>query len=98
MSRPRSDRPPLWAGHPTPPDDPAQALAAAHAFVTRCRAWAVDELARRAENGKPREAWESYLAFTDHTLQELENGTLDHWFRPLERSSADDYGQARTSV
>ncbi len=75
-------RTPLWAAHPRPPADPGEALAAAHAFVTRCRGWAVDELARRAANGKPREAWESYLAFTDHTLQELENGTLDAWFVP----------------
>lgn len=78
-------RPPLWEAHPAPPADPGEALAAAHAFVTRCRVWAVDELARRAENGKATGAWESYLAFTDHTLHELENGTLDDWFLTPDR-------------
>ena len=76
---------PLWATRPAPPADPAEALAAAHAFVTRCRNWAVDELSRRAENGKSTDAWESYLAFTDHTLHELENGTLDAWFLTPDR-------------
>lgn len=71
---------PLWAGAPTPPDDPAQALAAAHAFVKRCREWAVAELDRRRASGKPLHEWESYLRFTDHTLRELEDGTLDGWF------------------
>ncbi len=66
----------------TPQPAPDLALAAAHAFVTRCRAWAVDELARRTAAGRPTQEWESYLRFTDHTLRELEDGTLDHWFVP----------------
>jgi hypothetical protein len=53
-----------------------------HAFVSRCRAWAVAEIARRRVNGKPVQEWESYLRFTDHTLRELEEGTLDRWFLP----------------
>jgi hypothetical protein len=70
----------LWSRNATPPDDPAKALAAAHAFVTRCRAWGLAELERRRQNGKPLHEWESYLRFTDHTLHELEQGTLDAWF------------------
>ena len=72
------------SAHPTPPSSPEQAWTAAYEFVARCRQWAVEELARRAENGKPRAEWEAYLKFTDHTLRELEEGTLDHWFHPPE--------------
>lgn len=70
---PLSDLPPV-------PVDPVARYQSAHDFVRRCRQWAVDELERRARNGKPRHEWETYLRFTDHTLRELENGTLDGWF------------------
>jgi hypothetical protein len=73
--------PPLWSPDTAQPA-PEQGIAAAHAFVTRCRAWAVMELARRGADGRPTHEWESYLRFTDHTLRELENGTLDRWFQP----------------
>lgn len=59
---------------------PAERLAAVHAFTTRCRAWAVAAIARRQEEGRAADDWELYLRFTDHTLEELENGALDHWF------------------
>jgi hypothetical protein len=59
---------------------PEQRIAAVHAFTTRCRQWAVDAIARRQAEGRPSDDWEIYLRFTDHTLHELENGTLDHWF------------------
>ncbi len=65
---------------PLPPPD--QAWLAVRDFVTRCRAWAVAEIARRQANGKPTAEWESYLRFTDHTLAELDDGTLDAWFAP----------------
>ena len=73
---------PLWARGATPPDDPAQALAAAHAFVTRCREWATAEIDRRRASGKALHEWEADVRFTDHTLRELEDGTLDGWFAP----------------
>lgn len=63
---------------PLPPPD--QAWSAVVDFVGRCRAWAVDEITRRQASGRPTEAWESYLRFTDHTLHELAEGTLDRWF------------------
>lgn len=63
-----------------PSATPAQRIAAVHAFTTRCRAWAVDAIARRREEGRAADDWELYLRFTEHTLEELENGTLDHWF------------------
>lgn len=65
---------------PTPPIAPAAALQATERFVQRCRAWAVAEIARRAEAGRPTGEWESYLRFTDHTLAELRSGKLDPWF------------------
>jgi hypothetical protein len=67
--------------HPTLPADPGARWAAVKDFVQRCRLWSVAELERRAADGRPTAEWESYLKFTDHTLQELDNGTLDHWFR-----------------
>lgn len=66
--------------HPKLRVDAAARWQATHAFVTRCRAWAAEEIERRKVNGKPLHEWESYLRFTDHTLRELENGTLDAWF------------------
>jgi hypothetical protein len=59
---------------------PEERIAAVHAFTTRCRAYAVAEIARRGAAGRVTDEWESYLRFTDHTLKELEDGTLDHWF------------------
>ena len=59
---------------------PAQQVAAVHAFTTRCRAYAEEAIARRRAEGRPTDEWEVYLRFTDHTLRELEDGTLDHWF------------------
>ncbi|MES2644646.1 MAG: hypothetical protein V4850_34480 [Myxococcota bacterium] len=63
-----------------PSATPAQRIAAVHAFTTRCRAWAVAAVTRRREEGRAADDWELYLRFTEHTLEELENGTLDHWF------------------
>jgi hypothetical protein len=40
----------------------------------------VAAITRRREEGRAADDWELYLRFTDHTLEELENGTLDHWF------------------
>lgn len=70
---------PLFADPPAP--IPAtSALHATERFVQRCRAWALDEISRRAQAGRPTHEWEIYLRFTDHTLQELHNGKLDPWF------------------
>jgi hypothetical protein len=66
---------------------PEQAWGAAYDFVTRCRAWAVGEIVLRRETGRAVAEWESYLAFTDHTLRELEAGTLDAWFEPASGSA-----------
>jgi hypothetical protein len=83
---------PLGEAQPPPPGegplfaraDPsataAQRIAAVHAFSLRCREWAVAAIARRQAEGRSAADWEVYLRFTDHTLAELENGTLDHWF------------------
>lgn len=66
------------------------ALAIVHRFVEQCRAWAVDkEIPKRlqrladdpdASEGARLQAWITYRDFLDHTLRELEDGTLDHWF------------------
>jgi hypothetical protein len=50
--------------------------------VARCREWAVAEIARREASGRPVEEWTSYVRFSEHTLHELDAGTLDEWFDP----------------
>lgn len=77
--------PPLSQRPPAVPASPEAAWAAVHTFVTRCRSWAVDEIARREAAGRPTGEWRSYLKFTDHTLAELDNGTLDPWFVAAEQ-------------
>lgn len=72
---------------PAPPIPPAAALHATYLFVQKCRAYAVAQVETRRESGRHLAEWESYLRFTDHTLRELENGTLDHWFAAEESSA-----------
>ncbi len=73
---------------------PADAAAVVHAFLGRCRRWALErEIPARAEKAAasldPADAarlheWVAYLRFTEHTLRELEEGRLDHWFKESE--------------
>lgn len=65
---------------PVEPTTPVLRWQATWDFVTRCRVYAVAELARRHADGRRADEWESYLRFTDHTLRELQDGRLDHWF------------------
>jgi hypothetical protein len=67
--------------HPPLPADPGERWAAVKDFVLRCRRWSEGELERRAADGRPTTEWDAYLKFTDHTLRELDDGTLDHWFQ-----------------
>lgn len=70
--------------------DPADAVAVAHAFVTRCKRWADEReiptrLQRVAASHDPTDAaklhaWVAYSAMLEHTLHELADGTLDAWF------------------
>ena len=60
------------------------------AFLVRCRDWAQQrEIPKRtrqlaetpnAEGAAKLHAWISYDHFLEHTLDELADGTLDHWF------------------
>ncbi|MSP55391.1 MAG: hypothetical protein EXR69_07305 [Myxococcales bacterium] len=65
---------------PDAPADPGARWAAARAFVERCHSWSVDEIKRRETDGRPLADWQVYLRFTEHTLHELDAGTLDAWF------------------
>lgn len=67
---------------PALPADPGARWAAARDFVERCKGWSVAELARRRADGRNTADWEVYLRFTQHTLDELDAGTLDPWFGP----------------
>lgn len=76
---------PLLGAAPSEEASPEQKIAAVHDFVGRCRSYAVTEISRRRESGKATEEWEIYLRFTDVTLRELGDGTLDTWFAPAGR-------------
>jgi hypothetical protein len=81
----------LWRPGLTPDVPPDQAVAVVHAFLVRCRGWAltreIPKRTLRVQQDPTPEAvaslhsWVSYLRFTEHAIQEIETGTLDHWFR-----------------
>lgn len=81
---------PLFDPTHNPDVKPEDAAAIAHAFLHKCRTWAVDiELPKRRQavldNDAPEHAaklhqWLTYLAFTERAISEIEQGTLDHWF------------------
>ena len=61
-----------------------------HSFMQKCLQWAEEKeipktLAKMDENPDQKltarlNQWTTYRDFTLHTLRELEDGTLDHWF------------------
>jgi hypothetical protein len=69
---------------------PEQAIVIAHRFVSFCKRWADTQGIPRAtqqvaetptaERAAKLHAWASFSQFLDHTLRELEDGTLDGWF------------------
>lgn len=86
-----ADEPPLFDAAREPQVDPRDAVRVVHAFLERCAAWAEDRelperLRRMTADPTPEHAaklhqWASWLAFVRHAQRELEDGTLDHWFR-----------------
>ena len=84
---------PLWARRDDAPA-PEAAITAVHAFLKQARAWGTDReipklLAALQASSSPEHAarlhqWTTWVAFVDHALQELEDGTLDDWFTPTE--------------
>jgi hypothetical protein len=68
---------------------PAGSLRAAHHFVSQCIRWGEAEITARAAAGRPTAEWESYVRFSQHAREELEAGTLDHWFVPASPSDRD---------
>lgn len=81
---------PLYDPDHSPTVAPEDAIAVVHEFLGFCRAWATErEIPRRLErvesNLEPADVaalhqWVTWMRFTEHALEELENGTLDHWF------------------
>lgn len=69
---------------------PEDAVVTVHRFVAKCREWALKlEIPKRSQRlaaqpdrleAEKLAAWLRYVEFLDHTLTELEAGTLDHWF------------------
>jgi hypothetical protein len=74
--------------HPAVP--PEDAVLVVRDFLLRARAWATEReipkrLARVADGSDHVEAgklasWVAWRDFIDHTVRELEDGTLDAWF------------------
>ena len=70
---------------------PEESLATVHAFLLKCLKWAEQKeipetLAKLQQSPDHKLAsrlsqWTTYREFTLHTLKELEDGTLDHWFQ-----------------
>ena len=54
-------------------------------YLQRCNTYAEDSIARKTERGEKEqtESWKSYVQFNEHAIEEIKNGTLDHWFTPL---------------
>lgn len=87
----------LFEPEHSPQIDPKDALVTVHQFLKNCLDWAENKelpqtLSRLQENLDESAAarlhkWTTYRDFTRHTLRELEDGTLDHWF--LKHSSPD---------
>ena len=75
---------------------PEDALAVTREFLLFCRSWATEkEIPKRrdelqdsqdSERVARLQAWLSYVEFTDHAIEELESGTLDHWFKARDRA------------
>lgn len=70
--------------------DPRDAVAVVYRFLVRCRAWGAERevparIARLQADPTPEQAarlheWVAWVAFVDHALGELEDGSLDDWF------------------
>lgn len=81
---------PLYDATLQPNVAPEDALKIVHQFLTKCHGWAsAREIPKRLKElesslDKDQAAklheWIAYLRFTEHTIRELEDGTLDHWF------------------
>jgi len=90
----------LFEPEHTPQLAPKDALLTVHQFLTNCLEWAeqreIPETLKRLHIDPNTDAaarlhkWTTYRDFTRHALQELEDGTLDHWF--LKESSPDGTG------
>jgi len=78
------------------PDQPIQAppeesVAIIHQFLNRCLHWAEQielpkihaelNISNDPGNVARLRRWTTYREFTLHTIKELEDGTLDHWFQ-----------------
>ena len=78
---------------------PEEAIATVHHFLQKCLQWAEDkEIPETMEKLKQSpdkklaarlHQWTIYREFTLHTLKELEDGTLDHWFQFDPKTDAD---------
>ena len=53
-------------------------------YLEKCNAYAQASIARKMERGEvdETESWKSYVEFNEHAIEEISNGTLDHWFSP----------------
>lgn len=83
-----------------PPSTPEADLLAVHAFLQKARAYAQQrELTKRIErfresptpeNAAKLHQWSTWIAFVEHALREIEEGTLDSWFTSETARGADD--------
>ena len=81
---------PLYAPDRCSNASPEEKVEIVRIFLIKCREWAVDrEISPRLqqvvaepdqETTRRLHDWVTYRDFLDHTIRELEEGTLDRWF------------------
>ena len=61
-------------------------------YLKRCNAYAEDSIARKTERDEYDQtvSWKSYIEFNNHAIEEIKNGSLDHWFTPLPTKGMED--------
>lgn len=59
-------------------------------FLKKCNAYALASIQRKQERGEMDEIpkWKAYIAFNEHALEEIANGTLDRWFEQTHEAAA----------
>ena len=63
-------------------------------FLTKCIDYANASIERKKQRGEVDliPAWETYIDFTQHSIDEIHTGKLDRWF---EREESTDLSQAK---
>ncbi|MCH1422769.1 MAG: flavin reductase family protein [Candidatus Poseidoniaceae archaeon] len=61
-------------------------------YLRKCNAYAEKSISRKQERGESEQTspWTSYIEFNEHAIEEINNGTLNHWFTPMPTSNLEN--------